>query len=147
MIMGNLKIIIWSRRLILSNNLRKFSPSHIRTYGSRAYSFTTRMKKKDLLLAGVSLYNPHQRDSDQRLSHWSVNRRGSFFHTVAKTAYVANKKVQFTYDLVTMSYRKKKQKQIKEFWSNSLPFFRTNPNGLLPRPDKEALSYVILGSH
>ena len=44
--MGNLKIIIWSRRLILSNNLRKFSPSHIRTYGSRARSFITRMEKR-----------------------------------------------------------------------------------------------------
>ena len=44
--MGNLKIIIWSRRLILSNNLRKFSPFHIRTYGSRARSFITHMKKR-----------------------------------------------------------------------------------------------------
>ena len=45
-----------------------------------------------------------------------------------------------------MSCRKKKPKQIKEFRSNSLAFFRTNSNGLLPRPDKEALSYATPGS-
>ena len=52
-----LKIIKWSRRLILSNNLRKFSPFHIRTYGGRARSFTTRTKK-DPLSARVSFYSP-----------------------------------------------------------------------------------------
>ena len=67
--MGNLKNNHMESSLDPFKQLKKVFPfSHSHLWKPRLFIHHTH-EKKDLLLAGVSLYNPHQRDSDQRLSH------------------------------------------------------------------------------